>query len=133
MGNIIIQHRLEVIAGNKLLVPGCEPTSVLTSPTLSANVGVYCNNTMVDLVDALNAVSGSYIIGMLNVGSGNGGGVRKQFFVLPSGPPPGYGCECSMTDWYKILRNLAAPTPPAPASSCDAFKFSCSMEKAFRG
>lgn len=102
---IIIQNKLEVLLGNKVLVPGCEPITAFTSPTLAANIE--CNGSVVDLADALEALPGSTIEEQKNP--------RRLFFVLPSGPPPAFGCtnnSCgAQPDWYQILRSISEDIP----------------------
>ena len=100
--SIIIQNKLQVLAGNKVLVPGCEPTSAFTSTTLAENRD--CTASVVDLADALEAVTGSTVIYMRNP--------RRKFFVLPNGPPPSPDCcgksrcACVGEDWYQKLRDI---------------------------
>lgn len=98
---IRIANKLEVLTGNKILVPGCEPTSAFTSPTLAENRD--CTASIVDLADALAAIPGSTVIYIRNP--------RKKFFVLPNGPAEDPSvcdnpCVKSVQDWYQILRNL---------------------------
>ena len=94
-----IQNRLEILRGNKILVPGCEPTSAFTSPTLAENRD--CKMTVVDLADALKAIPEATIVTIRNP--------MTRFFVLPDGPPPAMGdCNCKQTDWYQILRDIGS-------------------------
>ncbi len=103
---ITIQNKLEVLAGNKVLVPGCEPITAFTSPTLAANIE--CNASVVDLADALVALPGSTLESQRNP--------RRLYFVLPSGPPQTFGCTnascASQPDWYQILRDISEEIPP---------------------
>lgn len=101
-GNINQRIQLEVNVDNKIIVPGCEPTSALSSRTLSAYMatGKYCHNALVDLQDALKAIPGSYIKYGVNFNKG----VRQKWFVLP---PNNYDCPCeSNIDYYDILSKL---------------------------
>lgn len=100
--SITIKNKLEVKAGNKIQIPGCEPLSSFSSPTLLENRK--CNATLVDLSVALEAIPGSTIERFYNGGSLQ----RKFYFVLPEGPPPGYGCTNGpcVEDYYTILRDL---------------------------
>ena len=102
VGTIYIANRLEVFGADMVLVPGCEPTSALTSYTLL----MYrtCKAAMVHLHDALNAIPGSWVEWQVNNGQSNGS--RKKWFVLPrvyqtcpSTPYP---------DFYKMLRDIPA-------------------------
>jgi len=129
MSDITIRNRLEILPGNVILVPGCEPISAFTSPTLAANRD--CPGTIIDLDVAKSVVPGYAIVTMKNWGSQLG---SRRFFVLPSGPPPNpskcnSGPQC-VTDWYQILRDNATPLPDScntsdsvstPCDPCDAF------------
>tara|TARA_R100001244_G_scaffold25113_3_gene25497 strand:+ start:3372 stop:3776 length:405 start_codon:yes stop_codon:yes gene_type:complete len=99
---ISIKNKIEVLAGNKILVPGCEPVSAFTSNSLAENRD--CNATVVDLADALEAVTGSTVIYMSNP--------RRKFFVLPDGPPPSPDIcgqsSCKREDWYQKLRDIGS-------------------------
>lgn len=100
---ITIQNKIEVISGNKIMVPGCEPTSAFTSPTLAENR--VCLASVVSLADALAAIPGSTVIYTSNP--------RRKWFVLPSGPPPTpQKCagQCRVEDWYQVLRSLGQTT-----------------------
>lgn len=100
--------QLEVRGNNKVLVPGCEPTSSLSSKTLSAYMaaGKSCKNALVDLNDALNAIPGSYV----KYGYNFNKGVRQKWFVLPSIE---YNCPCEPhIDYYDILRNISGSEIP---------------------
>ena len=95
--SVKIQNRLEILRGNKILVPGCEPTSAFSSPTLAENRD--CKMTVVDLADAIAAIPEATIVSWRNP--------MTRFFVLPDGPPPSIGdCDCKQTDWYGILREI---------------------------
>lgn len=98
---ITIRNKLEVLLGNKILVPGCEPTSAFTSPTLAENRE--CGASVVDLASALEAIPGSTIASLRNP--------RRLFFILPEGPSTRFGCtdtKC-VEDYYQILRDLGQP------------------------
>ncbi len=98
-----IINKLQIIAGDKIIPPGCEPTSALTSVTLSRNSR--CCGATVDLADALEAIPGSYVeLGFNFIGSGR----REKWFVLPPITPE---CPCqSYDDYYEILRGLSCNT-----------------------
>jgi len=107
---VIVQNRLEVVGGRGVVVPGCEPTSAVTSTTLMREQRGICKNTMVDVAAALLAIPGSTLEFGLNFG-----GVRQTWFVLP--PSPFACCQPYAEDWYKILREL----PPLPDQVEDRF------------
>lgn len=99
--DISIANKLEVQAGNVILVPGCEPTSSFTSTTLDANRN--CKTSVITVGDALEAIPGATLEFLQNP--------RKLFFVLPSGPPVTPGCNgcASLDDYYQLLRDVGAP------------------------
>lgn len=132
-----IQNKLEIVGVNKVVVPNCESSSEVSSVTLEVNRAKYCKNSMVDLADVLVAIPEAKVIYMNNTGAGNGGGVVKKFLVLPSGPPPPYGCsgDCTRTDWYQILRDIGDGTTTTSEAlpNCETFKYmGCDVSKAFR-
>jgi hypothetical protein len=98
-----IRLQLEILANNKILVPGCEPTSALSSNKLSSWLAESgCGSALVDLDLALEAIPGSYVKMGLNFSRGNR---RQKWFVLPGIDP---GCPCSSyDDYYSILKDLA--------------------------
>ncbi len=107
-GNITQQMQLEVRGNEKVLVPGCEPTSSLSSITLSAYMaaGKGCKNALIDLNDALDAIPGSYV----KYGANFNKGVRQKWFILP---PIMYDCPCkTYDDYYEILRNIPGSELP---------------------
>jgi hypothetical protein len=112
-----ISHQLEVIANNKVMVPGCEPTSALSSTTLSSYLAESgCGNALVDLEDALEAIPGSFVKLGANF---NRGGFRQKWLVLP---PIDTDCPCDeYPDYYDILRSLASEELPVEEDfdSCD--------------
>lgn len=101
-------YQLEVKGRNKILVPGCEPTSALTSRTLSAYMaaGKGCKNALVDLNTALQAIPGSYVKYGINFNKG----VRQKWYVLPPIP---INCPCDQyPNYYEMLRNLPGTELP---------------------
>lgn len=99
--DISIANKLEVLAGNVLLVPGCEPVSAFTSVTLDANRK--CKSSVISVADALEAIPGATLEFQRNP--------TKLFFVLPAGPPVTPGCnDCSsVVDFYQALRDQGNP------------------------
>jgi len=128
---IRIQNKLEVRPGNKIIVPGCEPTSATSSPTLNENRD--CPATVVDLGDALDAIPGSSIEFLQSYGN-----LRRLLFVLPEGPAPGYGCNnCSFVeDYYAILREIGREEEVVKSDTggsrglCDIFSFKRAQQDA---
>jgi len=109
MADVNVSLQLEVKPGNKILVPGCEPTSAMSSRTLSAYLkkSGRCKNALVPLNAALAAIPGSYVKFANNF---NRGGYRQRWFVLPSVTPQ---CPCpQQIDWYEVLRSLAVDEVP---------------------
>lgn len=109
MADVNVALQLEVKPGNKILVPGCEPTSAMSSRTLGAFLqkSGRCKNALVPLKAALAAIPGSYVKFAHNF---NRGGQRQRWFVLPSTSPL---CPCEpYVDWYEVLRGLAIDEVP---------------------
>ncbi len=97
-----IAWQLEIQPNNKILVPGCEPTSALTSRVLGAHLAKQgFGNALVDLDVALAAIPGSFV----KMGINFNRGYRQKWFVLPPMKPD---CPCTpYDDYYKILKSLA--------------------------
>jgi hypothetical protein len=112
-----ISLQLEVWPNNKILVPGCEPTSALSSRTLSAFLAkLGCGSALVDVQVALDAIPGSFVKFGANF---NRGSFRQKWFVLPPIKP-----ECppvQYIDYFKILKSLANVELPVDESfdKCD--------------
>lgn len=121
---IFIRNKLEIQPGNVIKVPGCEPTSSLTSDTLSRNLK--CNASVIPVEDVLELIPGSRIVRVLSPFGQSGTGM---FVELPAGPP-GTGNNCPadcLTDWYAILRanarNLEQEDDDEPGQ-CAGFNYS---------
>jgi hypothetical protein len=101
-----IRNKLEILPGNVIRVPGCEPVSSFTSLALAANVN--CNASIISLDKAVEAIPDATIERVLRPSGFPGTG---QFFVLPEGPPTRPGCNsCDiMEDYYQKLRDAAEP------------------------
>lgn len=110
---VTIALRLEIMGTDRVVVPGCEPTTEITSPTLANARNQVCKNVTVDLQDALDAIPGSRI----EFGD-NWGATRKRWFVLPAVQQR---CCAYSPDYYKILRELpsAAPVEETRFDVCD--------------
>lgn len=112
-----IAWQLEVIPGGKVVIPGYEPASNLSSKTLGAYLAKEGPiNSLVDVKVALAAIPGSF----LKYGNNyNRGGYRQTWFVLPPLKPD---CPCEpYPDYYKILKGLADTELPLEESfdTCD--------------
>jgi len=108
MNSITYQYQLDVHGNNKVLVPGCEPTSALSSKTLSAYMasGKGCKNALVDLNAALAAIPGSFVKYGINFNKG----VRQKWFVFPPIDPT---CPCgTYPDYYDIIRQIPGTELP---------------------
>jgi hypothetical protein len=108
-----IANKLEVLPGNILSLPGCEPTSAASSPTLDMNMKCCASHISLEL--AMRTIPEAQIVFMQNFGCM---GPRK-FLVLPGGPPPQVGCtpspdgtEACKPDWYQMLRDAACQEEP---------------------
>jgi hypothetical protein len=107
-----ITHQLEIMPNGKVLVPGCEPTSALSSNVLNSWLAQSgCGSALVDLDLALAAIPGSHVKLGCNFGRA---GTRQKWLVLPGIDTD---CPCaSYPDYYNILRNLADQEPEAEES-----------------
>jgi len=99
---VTIKNKLRILLGWKLIVPGCEPISAFTSPTLAANWT--CNASVVNVDAALEAIPDATIVFTWNP--------REAWFVLPNGPPAppsvcNNPCRSPVQDWYQVLRDIA--------------------------
>ena len=102
---IEIKNKLEILPGNVIRIPGCEPVTSFTSLALAANID--CNSSIISLEDAVAAIPEARIVKVLSPSGVPGTG---KFFELPSGPPrDGNDCECSVEDFYRILKEAATP------------------------
>lgn len=112
-----IAWQFQVLANNKIIVPGCEPSSNLSSRTLGAYLAKHgCGNALVDVKDALAAIPGSFLKYGANF---NSGGYRQKWFVLPPMAPE---CPCNpYPDYFQILKSLATTELPETEdfSACD--------------
>lgn len=115
--DINISLKLEILPNNKLIVPGCEPSSSLSSKTLSAWMARGgCGNALVDVNEALAAIPGSKVVLGQNYGRGK---ILQKWFVLP---PIDTDCPCAQyDDFYDILRCLAKEDLPEETNfdACD--------------
>ena len=104
--SIKIKNKLEILPGNVIRIPGCEPVTSFTSLALAANLD--CNASVISLEDAIAAIPDAKIIRVLRPSGVPGTG---KFFELPSGPQTD-GAECPPTDvpdFYRILKDAATP------------------------
>jgi hypothetical protein len=114
---INIANKLEVMSGNLISIPGCEPVTGFTATSLAVNMD--CNASTITLRDALMAIPDATLEAFSNP--------RKLFFVLPAGPPTRPGCNICMSidDFYQLLRDAAPSKPPTTAAAkpgeCDTF------------
>jgi len=109
--NIDIHLQLEVMPNGKMLVPGCEPTSALSSTKLSSWLAESgCKNALVEVNEALERIPGSY----LKYGRNFHRGTRQKWFVLPAIDPD---CPCEeYPDYYGMLKELASEDIPVEES-----------------
>lgn len=102
MEPIEIGNLLQVLPGDKIQVPHCEPPSAVSTVRFSAYFAESpCADGLVNLADALAALPGSEVIYGVNFGPPN---YRQKWLRLP---PSEVVCPCpGNTDWYSILKNL---------------------------
>ena len=125
---ITIKNKLEILPGNVIRIPGCEPVTSFTSLSLAANID--CPASIISLDKAIEAIPDARIVKVLTPSGVPGTG---KFFELPSGPPvDGNVCPCpDPPDFYKILKDAAEPIdfnqiddPTQPSGICSGFNFS---------
>lgn len=93
-----IELKLE-IKGGRIIVPGCEPSSSITSVVLYRELVASgrCNNASLPLNAVLEAIPDARI----EIGYNFGGDKPSKWLVLP---PFEQSCPCSdYTDWYSFL------------------------------
>jgi hypothetical protein len=107
---VTITNRLRIYEGNIILIPGCEPISVVThisnyqyNPdviTLYNNYDTICSSSYVTLTRAMELIPDATLY--------YGHDPANRWFILPDGPPPSSKCpkDC-VDDWYLILREGA--------------------------
>lgn len=105
--DIDIAQQLEIMPGDILYLPGCEPTSAVTGKTLNAMIAQACKKSTINLTDALKAIPGSYVKYGVNY---NRRGTRQKWLVLPSKKA---GCPCDENvDYFQMLKDIAFVDEP---------------------
>ena len=101
-----INNQLNIKPGPKggiVFIPGCEPTSVLSSPRLNSAIRDSCPCPFVYVEDVLEAIPGTTIKLISNSEISDG----SRVLVLP---PYNTDCPCENTvDYYSILKELCQP------------------------
>ena len=101
--------KISILANDTIIIPGCEFATSVTSTTYNANDMQGCTVPTLIVKKVLAAIPGSKVVRL-----SNGTGIpTNRFLQLPES----YAGLCCLnpTDWYKILRNLAAiPDDLAP-------------------
>lgn len=130
------EYKFNVIPGpngGRIMVPGCEPTSTLTSTRMDAEMrakGV-CPSCVVDVNTILNGIPGSRIEFLDNAGPY---GSRKLLAL----PPLDQDCPCTNIDYYQMLRDLGREATEEEVKevlgNCDAFSLDqCENRPEWRG
>jgi hypothetical protein len=115
---ITVKNKLEIRPGNVISVPGCEPSTSLTSIALSAELLKHCHASIIPVEDVLRLIPGSRIVQVMRPRGAPGTGTGI-FIELPEGPPHnGNVCpsEC-LPDWYAVLRANAHEEPVESVSN----------------
>jgi hypothetical protein len=132
---ILYEMRMNVIRsseGGFVVVPGCEPTSTLTSTSLQANLEeAGCNCAIVSVEDILEAIPGSTIQFLPN----NGREGAQKVLILPA---VDLECPCGeRPDFYQTLKDLcreATEEEQEIITGCDSFSLdSCQNRPEWRG
>lgn len=96
--SIQISNKLRIIADQWVMIPGCEPTSMVTSTGLLQTYSKNCTSSYVSTTNALAAISGSYI-----EISPQG----DKYFVIPTFKNIGCTSCDAKPDYYALLRSVA--------------------------
>ena len=124
--HVDISLKLNIIPGpngGKVMVPGREPTSALTSTRLDYEINrMGMVAAMVDVADVLAAVPGSYVDTFDNASGSPTSGFGRKILVFP---PRNQTCPCSeQVDYYAILVELGREVSGEELNEllgCDAF------------
>jgi len=136
MRTIEVANRLRIYEGNIILIPGCEPISVVTHisnyqynpgvTTLYNNYQDICKASYLSLDRAMELIPEATLY--------YGHDMANRWFVLPNGPSPSSKCpkDC-IEDWYKILREGADGVVLEDGTAicqgeCSAFTFNWSCQ-----
>ena len=128
--SISIKNKLEILPGNVIRIPGCEPVTSFTSLALAANLD--CPASIIKLEDAVAAIPDAKIIIVLRPSGVPGTG---KFFELPAGPATA-GSECppvDVPDFYQQLKDAATPIDFDSVEDEDALFRECSTPVNFTG
>lgn len=94
--------KIPIMANDTILIPGCEFATSVTSTTYDADDMQGCTVPTLSVKKVLAAIPGSKVVKL-----SNGTGIpANKFLQLPSSNAS--LCCLNPTDWYKILRDLAA-------------------------
>ena len=130
-----IEMRMNIMPGpnrGMVMVPGCEPTSALTSTRMDAEIRRHglcsCSAAFVD--DILEAIPGARVERMLNMGFYSG----RDLLILPA---VDITCPCAARpDYYAMIRGLCSQEAEdeLAESNCDAFSIDpCQKRPEWRG
>lgn len=129
MRRIDIANKLVIQPDGIILIPGSEPLSVVSSPSIYAfndrveTIYSREGNSYITVKKALEVIPGSWVL----IAHPN---YYYRYFVLPEGPPtPGNVCCKRIEDYYQILRDNADVGPfddeddTAGLDHCSGFDF----------
>lgn len=123
---VVLEMRMNVFRGPEggfVMVPGCEPTSTLTSTTMQAEIMEQdlCDCSIVNVRDIMQAIPGSRLEFIPN----NGREGTQQLLILPA-----VSLECPFPgrpDFYTIFRQLCREPSKDEVEiikGCDSFSIS---------
>lgn len=116
---IEISFQLQVLPDHSIIIPGCEPTSAISSAALSYSLALNgCQHPKVPIKLILDKIPGSYI----KFGWNFNLGYNQTWLVFP---PYMAGCPCDdKPDWYNMLRCIASEItdPIVVEKNCDVLE-----------
>jgi len=134
MSTVQIEYRLNILPGDhggRILIPGCEPASTLTSTRMMSEMreAGLCTCAIANVDDVLEAIPGSRIEYLLN------SELSGKILVLPAWDQT---CPCTgKQDYYQILRDLCQEVDEEELQElvgCDSFPATiCSSRREWRG
>lgn len=115
-GPVEVSFQLQILADDTIIIPGCEPTSALSSATLSYSIALNgCEHPKIPVKLVLEKIPGTSV----KYGWNFNLGYNQTWLVFP---PYLASCPCpDRPDWYSMLRCIAKDIeePVVQDKTCD--------------